>query len=456
MRRPFLFALVLLPSLALAQVSNPPSQLLPLTTGVTQGSCYLGRAGWYETGETFEHCVPDGGSGQWVPIPGGGGMGPTGPTGATGPAGATGATGPAGTFDGGYAQGVTVASTLDAGSGWLPVASCSAANVNDSIKAVVKQSAINATDFQCLEVPPTNFQWHGAASVLIAQNGNPAVLPPCDTTTQLLWAWGYNDGTGVELRHCDGTGPDWSDDGALAFGVATNGNILVGNGTNWVSTSPAGFIGATGATGATGSAGATGPTGTAGSIGSTGATGVTGSTGATGATGGVGSTGATGSTGSVGNTGSTGITGSTGATGATGSVGATGATGATGTLASGSLIGTFSGYALTALADSLAFTGGFTSTTGTPKIRQVTCSWATVGTLGTTGVVVEIYDKTSSSSLCNCTLGSCSATINTALACDCNSATTTAGHTYVLRYFSTTDCTVNPSNTLCEAEMTTP
>lgn len=220
-------------------------------------------------------------------------------SGSGGAKGATGATGATGTFDGGYAQGVMVASTLDAGSGWLPVASCSAANVNDSIKAVVKQSAINTTDFQCLEVPPTNFQWHGAASVLISQNGNPAVLPPCDTTTQLLWAWGYNDGTGVELRHCNGTGPDWSDDGALAFGVATNGNILVGNGTNWISTSPAGFIGATGATGATGSVGATGATGSTGTAGSTGSTGITGSTGATGATGSTGATGVTGATGTT-------------------------------------------------------------------------------------------------------------------------------------------------------------
>ena len=85
-----------------------------------------------------------------------------------------------------------------------------------------------------------------------------------------------------------------------------------------------------------------------------------------------------------------------------------------------------------------------------------TGSWGTVGTLGSVGVVVEIYDNTASASLCHCTLGACSTAINTALTCDCGSATTTAGHTYVIRYYSTTDCTVSPANNLCNAEITSP
>ena len=56
-----------------------------------------------------------------------------------------------------------------------------------------------------------------------------------------------------------------------------SGNVLVSNGTAWVSTS--GMAGPTGPQGATGTAGPTGPAGTNGTIGVNGATGPTGPTG---------------------------------------------------------------------------------------------------------------------------------------------------------------------------------
>lgn len=175
-----------------------------------------------------------------------------------------------------------------------------------------------------------------------------------------------------------------------------------------------------------------------------------------------GPTGATGATGSAGPTGATGVTGATGMTGPTGSIGGTGVTGSTGTTGptgvatSGAGAGTLAGYALTALADNTNFLGGLTSVSNTFKVKDVTCSWGTVGTLGTTGVVIQVYDFTASSVLCSCTLGACSTGINTPLVCNCNSAATTAAHTYVFRYATATDCTVNPANAFCAAEMVTP
>lgn len=170
----------------------------------------------------------------------------------------------------------------------------------------------------------------------------------------------------------------------------------------------------------------------------------------------IGPEGATGSTGAVGATGLTGPTGAIGSTGLTGAVGSQGSTGATGSVASNTLQGTFAGYALTALADGANFVGGFATTSATPHVGNVTCSWSTVGSGGTTGVVIQIFDLAASSSLCSCTIGSCTTTINTPLTCACGSSAIVAGHKYVFRYSSSTDCLTNPANTFCTAELLSP
>ena len=40
--------------------------------------------------------------------------------------------------------------------------------------------------------------------------------------------------------------------------------------------------------------------------------------------------------------------------------------------------------------------------------------------LGTVGVVIEVFDRITSTSMCHCTLGSCSTSTNTALSCFCD------------------------------------
>jgi hypothetical protein len=163
------------------------------------------------------------------------------------------------------------------------------------------------------------------------------------------------------------------------------------------------------------------------------------------------------SAGATGATGAIGPTGAAGATGTAGNAGATGATGATGTVTSGSAAGWVQGSSVAALGNSTAFTSaGFTSVANTFKVRDITAQWTTIGTLGTVGAVIEVYDKTASSSFCHCTLGACTTAINTQLTCDCNSGTSTAAHNYVFRWYSTDDCSLNPAGVTLNAEITTP
>lgn len=77
----------------------------------------------------------------------------------------------------------------------------------------------------------------------------------------------------------------------------------------------------------------------------------------------------------------------------------------------------------------------------------ITCSW-TAGTGGTTGVVVQVYDVTSSAEVCHCTMAACTASgLNV---CACIGALT-HNHVFDLRLTSATDCSANPTNVVCTA-----
>lgn len=129
-------------------------------------------------------------------------------------------------------------------------------------------------------------------------------------------------------------------------------------------------------------------------------------------------------------------------------------------IASGSTAGMPTAEAIAALGDSTNFTGGFSSAANTFKIRNITCSWSTIGAdAAANTVTMKIRDTTAGSDFCTCgaPLGPCTATANVPLSCDCNSGATTAGHNYTLQYAAATGCTIsNPANNICTIELVTP
>lgn len=125
---------------------------------------------------------------------------------------------------------------------------------------------------------------------------------------------------------------------------------------------------------------------------------------------------------------------------------------------SGKTLGAWGGNTVGVIATGTSFLGGYKPTTAV-KFGNVTCSWAVAGAGGTNGVVVRIRNLTDSSTLCTCTLGSCSATASTPLSCSCNTASL-AGKQYAIQYDPTggtgTDCASDPSGTSCTVETIEP
>ena len=103
--------------------------------------------------------------------------------------------------------------------------------------------------------------------------------------------------------------------------------------------------------------------------------------------------------------------------------------------------------------ESSNFTGGYTPRGDTEKaVTRITCAWGTAGTGGTTGVVVRLYDVGGAAELCSCTLGACTTAANTNLTCSCASGVLASSKNYAVQLKSTTDCTGNPSNIVCNTE----
>lgn len=96
------------------------------------------------------------------------------------------------------------------------------------------------------------------------------------------------------------------------------------------------------------------------------------------------------------------------------------------------------------------FVGSY-SPSGAWTTSKLTCAWGTAGTGGTTGVVGRLYDETGATEACSCTLGACTTAASTGVACSCV-ATLSAAKVYRLELKSTTDCTINPSNIVCNVD----
>lgn len=87
-------------------------------------------------------------------------------------------------------------------------------------------------------------------------------------------------------------------------------------------------------------------------------------------------------------------------------------------------------------------------------VDMVACNWATEGTGGTTGVVVQVYDATDSAEICSCTLGACTTSARQPLSCACGGALVEEDAVLTLRLKSTTDCATNPTEVTCNVMAT--
>lgn len=97
------------------------------------------------------------------------------------------------------------------------------------------------------------------------------------------------------------------------------------------------------------------------------------------------------------------------------------------------------------------FTGAIYGLGGTTA--RTTCSWATAGVGGSTGVVVKIRNVTDATDSCTCTLGACTTAANTPINCTC-AATITSAKVHTIQLDSTTDCGTNPANIVCTTSVT--
>jgi len=113
-----------------------------------------------------------------------------------------------------------------------------------------------------------------------------------------------------------------------------------------------------------------------------------------------------------------------------------------------------SNFDATAAVEEQIFTGStFRLSAGqTGYIENIACSWEQAGTGGTTGVVVKVFDNTSGTTVCSCTVGTCTNVAFSGMHCACNGAmTTNANRTLSIRLDSATDCTANPRRIGCTA-----
>lgn len=82
--------------------------------------------------------------------------------------------------------------------------------------------------------------------------------------------------------------------------------------------------------------------------------------------------------------------------------------------------------------------------------QRVACNWGTAGVGGTTGVVVQVWDLTTASEVCSCTVGACTAAASADLSCVCGPIIIgTPSHNFTVRLKSTTDCATNPQFVSC-------
>lgn len=99
-----------------------------------------------------------------------------------------------------------------------------------------------------------------------------------------------------------------------------------------------------------------------------------------------------------------------------------------------------------AVAESVNLGGTFVGVAG-GTFRNIACNWGVAGTAGVTGVVAEIVVD-GGAALCSCVLGTCTSTALSSVVCDCNTAYV-GGTNYAMQIKSTTDCTINPINIVC-------
>lgn len=126
----------------------------------------------------------------------------------------------------------------------------------------------------------------------------------------------------------------------------------------------------------------------------------------------------------------------------------------TGGPGSGAAAGTWAPEEIGTATTGTNFLRPYQTVSNTPKMRELSCSWSVAGSGGTTGVVGQVFDVTSSAELCSCTLGACTTTALSAVSCDCNSGAITAAHSYSFRFKSTSDCVSYPQNVSCSVELT--
>lgn len=129
-------------------------------------------------------------------------------------------------------------------------------------------------------------------------------------------------------------------------------------------------------------------------------------------------------------------------------------------VSSGSLAAIWSPSATAALADAANFAYPLKLTSFVGKVRRLTCSWLTIGTIsgGTDVINMKVRDTTATSDLCNCTFtgAACNVVAGTIETCDCNSGAMTAGDVYTLQFSASTNCVANPAAVTCSVELVDP
>lgn len=82
----------------------------------------------------------------------------------------------------------------------------------------------------------------------------------------------------------------------------------------------------------------------------------------------------------------------------------------------------------------------------------VACSSSTAGTGGATGVVVQLFDTTTTAAIGTCTVAACTAAAGAPGSCTIT-GTVPSGRRLVLRLAATTDCTTNPTGLTCNVNL---
>ncbi len=102
--------------------------------------------------------------------------------------------------------------------------------------------------------------------------------------------------------------------------------------------------------------------------------------------------------------------------------------------------------------DTDMFLGGTDAVTG--SVTGVTCSWRNIGT-GGGDIIIGVYDETTDSTVCTCTLGACTDDISIPHSCAC-AGDIHAGREYVLGIAPGSTCDNNPGEMFCNVSMTGP